>query len=79
MTIAECPPVLGVRVAPVGSPGPTGDDLPANVQCWDDVLLLPWGVDANERPLILLDANLLFTRPPDGAETLSEVVRRVAG
>lgn len=28
---------------------------------------------------VLLDAHLLFTRPPEGAECLADVVRRVAG
>lgn len=72
-------PVPEVAVATAGAPVPAVDDLPANVQRWDDVLLLPWGVDASERPLILVDADLLFTRPPVGAETLAVAVQRIVG
>lgn len=66
-------PVLSVADTPTGlaSGSPVGADLPPDPS-------RDYFPSCATPTLVLLDVQL-FTRPPDGAETLSEVVRRVAG
>lgn len=70
---ATAHPSRALAVAPGDTPVSPGVDLPPDPSR-DYFPGLTGPID-----FVLLDAHLLFTRPPVGAETLSQAIERIAG